>query len=359
MRQLGDIRAAGVYTGDVPEEVVVRKPGLLQMAVPSRPQVLFVDDETIVLDGIRRALMEKDVDWDIAFFDDPCALLDQPQVLSCSVVVTDLRMPVLSGLELLARLRALGMTAEVIILTGTGDMTSALEAINTLRVFRYYTKPCPSSRLIEGISDAISHRNGIAVPAVVADRLPIGILEVDAAKRVGFMNREGAKLVAGGNVLVADAGGRCRAATPQQTARLHRAIDLVLQEGEPTVVTVTDAGGEGRYSVLIEPDGKARRDSVLLFVRDIDHCPLPSVDTLKRLFDLSGSEARLAYELAAGFDIKDAAERMNISVLTARSYLKIVFGKTRTNRQADLVRVLVTALPPMLSDGAGPSFDRS
>lgn len=330
-----------------------------QTATSSKPEVLFVDDERAVLDGIRRALVEKDVDWEMAFFDDPRAVLDAPQALSCKVIVTDLRMPDMDGLELLERLRAKGMNAEAIILTGTGDMTSALEAINTLRVFRYYTKPCLSSRLIEGIADAIRHRDGTSVPTVVADRLPLGILALDVAKRIGFMNKEGAKLVAAGTVIFADSAGRCRASTPQQTAALHRSIDKVLKEGEPTVIAMTDAGGELRYSCMIDQDGRGRSDSVLLFVRDIDRYPVPSVDTLKRLFDFSGSEAKLAYELAAGFDLKEAAARMGISVLTARTYLKTLFGKTRTNRQAELVRLLVTAMPSMLSDGNDTPSDHS
>ncbi|MDO8607262.1 MAG: response regulator [Phaeospirillum sp.] len=332
----------------------------LSQAVPTpKPEVLFVDDEQVVLDGIRRALVEMDVDWEIAFFDNPHAVLDAPQAMSCKVIVTDLRMPDMNGLELLERLRAKGMEAEAIILTGTGDMASALEAINNLRVFRYYTKPYPSSRLVEGIADAIRQREGTAVQTVVADRLSSAVLALDAAKRIGFMNKEGAKLVAAGAVLFADAAGRCRASTPQQTAMLHRSIDKVLTEGEPTVLAMMDAAGERQYSILVDRDDNGRADSVLLFVQDIHRYPIPSVDNLRRLFDFSGSEAKLAHELAAGFDLKEAAKRVGISVQTARTYLKILFGKTRTKRQAELVRLFVTAMPPTLSDGNDPPSDYS
>lgn len=328
----------------------MKQTSISQAAISAKPEVLFVDDEWSVLDGIRRALVEKDVDWEIAFFNDPHAVLDAPQALSCKVIVTDLRMPDMNGLELLERLRAKGMSAEAIILTGTGDMASALEAINSLRVFRYYTKPCPSSRLIEGIADAIRQWHGTNVPSVVADRLPGGILALDSAKRIGFMNKEGAKLLAAGTLLVADAAGRCRGFTPQQTATLHRTINKVLKDGEPAVLAMIDGLGERRYSILVDLDDRGRLDAVLLFVRDIDRYPVPSVDTLKRLFDFSASEAKLACELATGFDLKEAADRMHISVQTARTYLKTVFGKTRTHRQAELVRILVTAVPPMLPD---------
>lgn len=320
-------------------------------ATASKLRVVFIDDEPEVLDGIRRALIEQDVDWDIAFFSDPRAAADAPEALSCTVIVTDLRMPGMNGLELLERLRAKGMSGEAIILTGTGDMASALEAINALRVFRYYTKPCPSSRLVDGIADAIRHRQGISVPAAVADSLPLGIFALDAERRIGFMNKEGAKLVAANTAFVTDAAGRCRASTAKQTAQLYRAIDKVLKDGGAAVVAITDAAGERRFSVLIDQDRKGRPDSVLLFVRDIDRCPVPSADTLRQLFSLSGSEARLAYELAAGFDLKEAARHMNITIETARSYLKILFGKTRTNRQAELVKIIVTAVAPLRPDG--------
>lgn len=313
-------------------------------------KVLFVDDEQAILDGIRRALTEEDLGWEMTFLSDPLVALDSEVALTCDVIVTDLRMPALGGLDLIEKLRAKGMVAEAIILTGTGDLTSAMDAINRVRVFRYYTKPCRAARLAEGIADGIQLRKEADTTAAIADLLPFAILGVDAGRRITFVNREGAKLMAAGGGVITDAGGRCRAATREQTAALVRAIDAVLGGGDPVVLGMTDITGEKRYSVLVDHQPPGGQPSVFLFLMDLGGHPVPSAEALKSVFDLSNSEARLAHGFASGLDIKQIAERMGITVHTARTYLKTLFDKTGTNRQAELVRMLITAFPAVLPD---------
>jgi DNA-binding CsgD family transcriptional regulator len=80
--------------------------------------------------------------------------------------------------------------------------------------------------------------------------------------------------------------------------------------------------------------------------------PLPSVETVARLFDLTDAEARLAVALSEGHRIEDAAEILGITVSSARTYLKRVFSKTEVTRQAELVR-LILAAPVLLDLGGG------
>lgn len=63
-------------------------------------------------------------------------------------------------------------------------------------------------------------------------------------------------------------------------------------------------------------------------------------DWLQRLYGPTPSQSRLAGLLARGSSLKDAALRLGITEGSARQYLKIIFRKTGTNRQADLVRRL-------------------
>jgi DNA-binding CsgD family transcriptional regulator len=65
---------------------------------------------------------------------------------------------------------------------------------------------------------------------------------------------------------------------------------------------------------------------------------------LTRLFALSPAQARLTDLLMKGRTVKEIAPALGITEGTARQYLKRVFGKTGTNRQADLVRVVGQAL---------------
>ncbi len=65
--------------------------------------------------------------------------------------------------------------------------------------------------------------------------------------------------------------------------------------------------------------------------------PPPSQDTLRRRYDLTCSEALLAHKLALGKSLEVASHEMGITLSSSRTYLKRVFSKTGTNRQAELV----------------------
>jgi DNA-binding CsgD family transcriptional regulator len=70
-----------------------------------------------------------------------------------------------------------------------------------------------------------------------------------------------------------------------------------------------------------------------------------SIDLLRCRFGLTPAEARLALQLVAGETLRSAAAKMGISYETVRTHLKTIFNKTGTCRQAELVVVIVTALP--------------
>jgi DNA-binding CsgD family transcriptional regulator len=74
-----------------------------------------------------------------------------------------------------------------------------------------------------------------------------------------------------------------------------------------------------------------------------------SIKLLRSHFGLTQAEARLALHLVAGETLRCAAVKLSITYETARSQLKSIFKKTRTHRQAELVVVILTALPGRLS----------
>lgn len=65
---------------------------------------------------------------------------------------------------------------------------------------------------------------------------------------------------------------------------------------------------------------------------------------LERLFELSRSEARLAGLLADGLSLEEAAMYLGVSRHTVRTQLRSIFIKTGTNRQGDLVRILLSSV---------------
>ena len=69
------------------------------------------------------------------------------------------------------------------------------------------------------------------------------------------------------------------------------------------------------------------------------------IDLLKCHFGLTPAEARLALHLVAGETLRSAEVKLSITYETARTHLKNIFNKTGTCRQAELVMVILTALP--------------
>jgi DNA-binding CsgD family transcriptional regulator len=70
-----------------------------------------------------------------------------------------------------------------------------------------------------------------------------------------------------------------------------------------------------------------------------------SIDLLQCHFSLTPAEARLALHLVGGETLRSAAVKLGISYETARTCLKKIFNKTGTCRQAELVIIILTALP--------------
>ncbi|CAA6604722.1 CheY-like receiver [Rhodospirillaceae bacterium LM-1] len=312
-----------------------------------KPKVLFVDDEAALLDAIHRSLRSFAASWDMTFLTNPVEALAAAKSGQFDVIVSDLRMPGMDGLEMLKNLRDAGVQSQAIILTGTGDMAQAVQAINTIRIFRFYTKPCPSSALASGIEDAIAYSkpqdNAGQFAQTALDALPLAALAVDQGGKVLFSNRMGGEFLAEKSPLMLDANEICRAMTPGETMALHQAIAGVARGGLPLVLALTGKDDE-RFSALVEaPAACDMENAAILFVRALDGQGAPSIGALKQLFGLSPTEARLAHELAKGQDVRDAAQAMGVTVNTARTYLRTIFQKTGVNRQSELMRLLISA----------------
>src|SRR5262245_42340406 len=71
------------------------------------------------------------------------------------------------------------------------------------------------------------------------------------------------------------------------------------------------------------------------------------IDLLRCHFGLTPAEARLALQLVAGETLRAAAVKLSITYETARTELKNILNKTGTCRQAELVIVIVTAVPQL------------
>jgi response regulator RpfG family c-di-GMP phosphodiesterase len=131
-----------------------------QAAGPRRPDVklriLFVDDEFNVLAAIKRQLHSfSDVELARGGEEALSRLKAHPE--QYGAIVSDLKMPGVDGVRLLAQARSVAPDAVRIILTGALDSRQALSAINDAAVFRVLIKPCEPQVLVRALTDALDH----------------------------------------------------------------------------------------------------------------------------------------------------------------------------------------------------------
>ena len=111
------------------------------MPEPARPRVLFVDDEPDLLAGLVRTLRSEH--FVLVTATSGAAALDLLQNHGpFAVIVSDLRMPAMDGVDLLGRARAVCPETVRILFTGQLDMDKAIAAVNEGAIFRFITKPC-------------------------------------------------------------------------------------------------------------------------------------------------------------------------------------------------------------------------
>lgn len=148
-------------------------------------------------------------------------------------------------------------------------------------------------------------------------------------------------------------------------ALVHRAENAKLQQmignalkarGQPGVMpggamSAMRPSGKRPFAIMVSPLSPNSftvavvRPAVCVVIADPEHRPAPPEERLRAVYGLTPSEARLAVHLATGEDLHAAADKIGIRYSTARTQLAAIFRKTETNRQGELVRMLMTFLP--------------
>jgi DNA-binding CsgD family transcriptional regulator len=78
-------------------------------------------------------------------------------------------------------------------------------------------------------------------------------------------------------------------------------------------------------------------------ISDPESSPPVTQDVLRNLYGLTPAEIRLALKLATGMSLQSAATELAISYKTARTQLAVIFRKTATSRQGELVKILLSS----------------
>ncbi len=133
-----------------------------------RPNVLLVDDERPVLRALRRILTRDG--YDVRCCDDPVAALAVLRSTRVDVILCDLRMPNMHGLDLLRQARHDSPRTVRIVVTGYGTAEAATRAINEGEVHRFLLKPLEPARLRRELADAIARQSDLDAAACASIR---------------------------------------------------------------------------------------------------------------------------------------------------------------------------------------------
>lgn len=117
----------------------------------SFPKLLLVDDEEPFRNTLAKRL--KETGYEVAEAGSGMDALDTLAEKAIDVIVLDIQMPGMSGLETLSEIRAKHIGTEVIMLTGHGDVSSAVEGMR-LGAYDYLMKPCEYEYLVVKIQEA-------------------------------------------------------------------------------------------------------------------------------------------------------------------------------------------------------------
>jgi FixJ family two-component response regulator len=228
------------------------------MTSPQPPRLLVVDDEEAILETMTFTFMDV---YDVITSTDARRALDLlEENAPIAAVITDQRMPNMTGVEFLAEVLARHPETVRIMLTGFADMEATVQAINDGQVYAYVNKPWEPDQLKQVVKRAVEHHNllmenrrlvddlrraNVFLEAVM-DRLDTGAIALDPAGVVQAVNKPA-----------------CHYLNLGQDPRGDNLAELLAREGLERIAQATsrlaDAEGGSFEDVQLGVDGTAYR----------------------------------------------------------------------------------------------------
>ncbi len=209
------------------------------MSANRKPTVLFVDDEAHIVNLLK--IMFR-TDYEVYSATSGAAALDIIQSRKVDVIVSDQRMPGMSGTEVLAKVRRLSPGTMRILLTGYSDLAAMVGSINEGEIFRFVSKPWDKEEIRAIVKDAAEAAHNTAASPQLVDvdceheaAGPLGeilVLDEDLAQSAWFREHFGNTFAV------------------HQAGRIDEALDVLEQKQVGVIVTDTRVGGENTLDLL-------------------------------------------------------------------------------------------------------------
>jgi CheY-like chemotaxis protein len=313
------------------------------MSQPERPRILIVDDEEAILETMTFTFMDL---YEVLTTSDPTkamSILEENQPVS--VVITDQRMPGMTGVELLKEVYENFPETVRIILTGFADSEATIKAINDGHIYGYINKPWEPDELktivrratelhalsLENRRLVDDLRNANLFLAAVMDRLRTGAIAIDRDGIVRAVNKPAVAFIG----LEEDIRGIRidDVMASQQLAELGEKVRLLANESGGSFEEVDlDVGGGHRLrfssQALAGEDGETF-GRVILF-KEISHEPLTR-DFEEIVGQVSATKGALRGELeSARVALTALDERVSEARVESASMSELVERVSRT-----------------------------
>jgi len=334
--------------------------------------ILVVDDESSVRDVVTQVL--EDDGHTVTSVDSAEAALEQLPNSAMQLIISDIRMKEMDGIELLEKVKEINPEIEVVIMTSHASLETSVKALRE-GAFDYIFKPFDDldvistmvNRVAEKIAQEAQRQQTVdtlkTLSEEVLNRLHVGVVLVDAACTSLLANDNAEALLSGKSGLFLDKG-TLTASTPNVRTELKRLIaEASLQDvelsGQMSVMTVERQPPRLPLTLLISPlrnrlsEGVAgnHQATAMVFVSEENQKIELSAEVLNLLYGLTPAEARLTIALVDGLELEQIANEFNVSLHTLRGHLKSIFRKTGVRRQSELVALILTGPANFSSKG--------
>jgi len=138
--------------------------------------VLLVDDDRNLLDAIKRQLRKRLSLHTAASGADGLQAVTHAGPFA--VVISDMQMPIMDGIEFLSRVRVNAPNTVRIMLTGNANLDVAINAVNQGNIFRFLNKPVDSDVLYESILDGVKQYRLVTAERVLLNKTLKGVVDL-------------------------------------------------------------------------------------------------------------------------------------------------------------------------------------
>jgi len=185
------------------------------------------------------------------------------------------------------------------------------------------------------------------------DRFPQAFVLTDHKARVLFANAAAKRIIGLRDGLRTEAG-RLVASSFRENTALQDAIReiAVAPDSPPRRMAVTRSSHAPSYRLALMPVQSSRavplgvsQPAAAILILDAEAAASPNVAMLQELFSLTPGEARVTASLVQGQSVDEVAASLDVSIETVRTHVRHVLSKTATNRQGELIALVLRTVP--------------